>query len=193
MDRSVECMQNLNHSFIDSEIVKSKAALEYIHKIQETNESSNLYILSVESKMSKPVKGFRLESLTLGLDYCIIITFKLIPLISIVLAQEASISCYNKLRSLCLGDTEDKWLQQLESTRLLQNLRPILSNAVKLVEQVDTIGNTCLLIEKNSETGSDRLSQILALAQLLLDPYYRTIQGFISFRVVDLIVQMVFH
>lgn len=53
--------------------------------------------------------------------------------------------------------------------------RVILKSAVLIVELVEK--KNCSVVTHCSD-GWDRTSQIVALAELLLDPFYRTIRGF---------------
>ena len=90
---------------------------------------------------------------------------------------------YNKLYDLCVSsvvedsDTNSHWLQQLDSTNWFYLLSRILVGSKRIAE---------LLINENElspvlihcSDGWDRTSQLSALAQLLMDPYFRTIQGF---------------
>lgn len=53
--------------------------------------------------------------------------------------------------------------------------RVILKSAVLIVDLVEK--KSCSVVTHCSD-GWDRTSQIVALAELLLDPYYRSIRGF---------------
>lgn len=82
---------------------------------------------------------------------------------------------YNKLLDLCLHKPNDKWLEQLASTRWIEHLSKILDSAVEIVRIVHE-QKTSILV--HCSDGWDRTPQLTALAQLMLDPYYRTITGF---------------
>ncbi|XP_031804754.1 myotubularin-related protein 3 [Sarcophilus harrisii] len=71
----------------------------------------------------------------------------------------------------CPGD----WLSALESTKWLQHLSVLLKSALLVVHAVDRDQRPVLV---HCSDGWDRTPQIVALSKLLLDPYYRTIEGF---------------
>ena len=58
----------------------------------------------------------------------------------------------------------------------LGHISSILTAAVRVVAIVDGAGGSCLV---HCSDGWDRTPQISALASLMMDPYYRTIDGFI--------------
>jgi len=61
----------------------------------------------------------------------------------------------------------------LEATRWLQNLSALLKSACTIVEAIDIEGRSTLI---HCSDGWDRTPQLASLAELLLDPYYRTIK-----------------
>ncbi|MEQ2172378.1 hypothetical protein GOODEAATRI_020449, partial [Goodea atripinnis] len=63
----------------------------------------------------------------------------------------------------------------LESTKWLQHLSLLLKAALLVVNAVDRDHRPVLV---HCSDGWDRTPQIVALSKLLLDPYYRTIEGF---------------
>ncbi|VTJ87844.1 Hypothetical predicted protein, partial [Marmota monax] len=65
------------------------------------------------------------------------------------------------------------WLSALESTKWLHHLSVLLKLALLVVHAVDCDQRPVLV---HSSDGWDRTPQIVALAKLLLDPYYRTIE-----------------
>ena len=72
----------------------------------------------------------------------------------------------------CSGSGSD-WLQAIHDSKWLQHLSDLLKGAIYLATHLDR-GDPCLC---HCSDGWDRTSQLMALAQLLLDPYYRTIIG----------------
>ncbi|XP_011813098.1 PREDICTED: myotubularin-related protein 3 [Colobus angolensis palliatus] len=70
---------------------------------------------------------------------------------------------------------EMNWLSALESTKWLHHLSVLLKSALLVVHAVDQDQRPVLV---HCSDGWDRTPQIVALAKLLLDPYYRTIEGF---------------
>lgn len=83
---------------------------------------------------------------------------------------------YVALRSLCSGGADQpNWLSLLENSKWFTYLNAILKAAVVAVSAIDKEGKPVLV---HCSDGWDRTTQIIALAELLLDPYYRTVEGF---------------
>lgn len=83
---------------------------------------------------------------------------------------------FHGLRQLCATSAEQpNWYTLLEGTRWLQHMSGLLRAAVVAASTVDREARPVLV---HCSDGWDRTPQIVALAQLLLDPYYRTMQGF---------------
>jgi len=80
-----------------------------------------------------------------------------------------------KLESLCISGNEDQWLSVLDATKWFDHTRDILVGSMRTVELVES-GYPVLL---HCSDGWDRTAQLSSLALLLLDSYYRTINGFI--------------
>lgn len=76
-----------------------------------------------------------------------------------------------------ITETNMKLLSQIESTNWLQLLS-------KILQAVNNILDTILVKQTNvlvhCSDGWDRTAQLCSLAQLCLDPHYRTIEGFIT-------------
>ncbi|KAK1941225.1 Myotubularin [Phytophthora citrophthora] len=84
--------------------------------------------------------------------------------------------CYHKLMDMCTTKQHnDKWLDQLASTRWLDHVSRILDSAVEIVRIVKEQKSSVLI---HCSDGWDRTAQLTALTELLIDPYYRTIFGF---------------
>uniref|UniRef100_UPI00358EB7DD myotubularin-related protein 3-like isoform X4 n=1 Tax=Myxine glutinosa TaxID=7769 RepID=UPI00358EB7DD len=83
---------------------------------------------------------------------------------------------FQALRALCTQAPDpSNWLSGLESTRWLQHLS-LLLKAGGLV--ATTLSRDARSVLVHCSDGWDRTPQVVALAKLLLDPYYRTIEGF---------------
>lgn len=65
------------------------------------------------------------------------------------------------------------WLSLLEGTRWLQHMSGLLRAAVTVATAIERDARPVLV---HCSDGWDRTPQIVALAQILLDPYYRTIE-----------------
>ncbi|XP_063310815.1 myotubularin-related protein 3 isoform X2 [Pelobates fuscus] len=80
------------------------------------------------------------------------------------------------LRLVCTQIPDpNSWLSALEGTKWLQHLSVLLKSALMVVHAVDRDQRPVIV---HCSDGWDRTPQIVALAKLLLDPYYRTIEGF---------------
>nr|XP_023696603.1 myotubularin-related protein 3 isoform X2 [Paramormyrops kingsleyae] len=83
---------------------------------------------------------------------------------------------FQSLRLLCTQMPDPaNWLSALEGTRWLQHLSLLLKAALLVVNAVDRDHRPVLV---HCSDGWDRTPQIVALSKLLLDPYYRTVEGF---------------
>ncbi|XP_061105771.1 myotubularin-related protein 4 isoform X2 [Conger conger] len=83
---------------------------------------------------------------------------------------------FQSLRAVCSQIPDPgNWLSALESTRWLQHLSVMLKAATLVCSAVEREGRPVLV---HCSDGWDRTPQIVALAKVLLDPYYRTLEGF---------------
>nr|CAD7431577.1 unnamed protein product [Timema monikensis] len=83
---------------------------------------------------------------------------------------------FQAVRQLCSSAADQpNWFSLLEGTRWLQHMAGLLRAALAVVSAVEQEGRPVLV---HCSDGWDRTPQIVALAKLLLDPYYRTIEGF---------------
>ncbi|XP_044002775.1 myotubularin-related protein 3 isoform X3 [Aphidius gifuensis] len=83
---------------------------------------------------------------------------------------------FHSVRQLCASDADQpNWLSLLEGTRWLQHMSGLLRAAVTVASAIERDGRPVLV---HCSDGWDRTPQIVALAQILLDPYYRTMEGF---------------
>eukprot|EP01130_Rhizamoeba_saxonica_P003711 TRINITY_DN1544_c0_g1_i2.p1 TRINITY_DN1544_c0_g1~~TRINITY_DN1544_c0_g1_i2.p1 ORF type:complete len:694 (+),score=127.27 TRINITY_DN1544_c0_g1_i2:2-2083(+) len=84
---------------------------------------------------------------------------------------------WRALSDLCIPRLLDSsgWLSSLEETKWLSHIRKILKGAALGVERIQT----GLSILVHCSDGWDRTSQITSLIMILMDPYYRTLEGFI--------------
>lgn len=69
------------------------------------------------------------------------------------------------------------WHSTLESTKWLPSLSLIIQAATRVVTSIEKDIQPVLV---HCSDGWDRTTQIVSLAELLLDPYYRTIEVIIS-------------
>jgi len=86
---------------------------------------------------------------------------------------------YELCRSTALaGESErscqSQWLSQLENTRWLEHIRVVLVAAKQCAAAVEK-GSSLVI---HCSDGWDRTAQVVGLAEILLDPFYRTTRGF---------------
>jgi myotubularin-related protein 1/2 len=80
-----------------------------------------------------------------------------------------------KLQALCANDGDDPgFLTGLSDSKWLEHLRTVLAGAVTVARAVHE-GASCLV---HCSDGWDRTPQVVSLAMLMLDPYFRTLRGF---------------
>uniref|UniRef100_A0A672GMZ7 phosphatidylinositol-3,5-bisphosphate 3-phosphatase n=1 Tax=Salarias fasciatus TaxID=181472 RepID=A0A672GMZ7_SALFA len=83
---------------------------------------------------------------------------------------------FQALRTVCSQIPDPgNWLSALESTRWLQHLSVMMKSAALVCSAVEREGRPVLV---HCSDGWDRTPQIVALAKIMLDPYYRTLEGF---------------
>ncbi|KAM4708831.1 phosphatidylinositol-3,5-bisphosphate 3-phosphatase MTMR3 isoform 2-T5 [Discoglossus pictus] len=83
---------------------------------------------------------------------------------------------FQSLRLLCTQMPDPaNWLSALEGTKWLQHLSMLLKSSLLVVHTVERDQRPVLV---HCSDGWDRTPQIVALSKLLLDPYYRSIEGF---------------
>ncbi|XP_053668895.1 uncharacterized protein LOC128719295 [Anopheles marshallii] len=83
---------------------------------------------------------------------------------------------FHALRQLCASQADiPNWLGLLERTLWLQHLSGLLAASMVVCHAIERNGRPVLV---HCSDGWDRTPQIVATAQLCLDPYYRTIDGF---------------
>ncbi|KAJ3603591.1 hypothetical protein NHX12_028336 [Muraenolepis orangiensis] len=91
---------------------------------------------------------------------------------------------YNKFKQFFLIESttdfwvsDEKWLSSLDSCGWLEIIRQCLQKATEVVECLEKENANVLIME---DSGSDLCCVISSLAQLMLDPFYRTLLGFQS-------------
>ncbi|XP_064538487.1 myotubularin-related protein 3 isoform X2 [Drosophila montana] len=83
---------------------------------------------------------------------------------------------FHAVRQLCASSPDDpNWLGQLEKTMWMQHLSGLLGATMTVVHTIEKNGRPVLV---HCSDGWDRTPQIVATAQICLDPFYRTVEGF---------------
>ncbi|KAI3381945.1 hypothetical protein SNEBB_010910 [Seison nebaliae] len=92
-------------------------------------------------------------------------------------------NAFSALRQLCWNlesekgnDIQNKWFSELEKTQWLYGICGLLHAAQKCVKLIE---NENLSVLIHCSDGWDRTPQITSLAQIMLDGYYRTWEGFV--------------
>mmetsp|Transcript_3580 Transcript_3580/g.8476 ORF Transcript_3580/g.8476 Transcript_3580/m.8476 type:complete len:971 (-) Transcript_3580:569-3481(-) len=84
----------------------------------------------------------------------------------------------DSLMAVCLSpenlDTIE-WHTKLAQSKWLHHIRQILMGANRIVNCVEVQGASCVV---HCSDGWDRTAQLTSLAEILLDPHYRTLKGF---------------
>ncbi|CAL1281366.1 unnamed protein product [Larinioides sclopetarius] len=84
-------------------------------------------------------------------------------------------SSFAALRTLSSVTDDNNWLSTLENTKWLHYISALLRAALVVVDAIDVEERPVLV---HCSDGWDRTPQIVALAEIMLDPYYRTKKGF---------------
>ncbi|VDP10373.1 unnamed protein product [Soboliphyme baturini] len=80
---------------------------------------------------------------------------------------------FQKLRSMCWEETEASWFQNLENCQWISHVYALLNASHRVVEALHLERRSVLV---HCSDGWDRTTQIVCLAKLMLDPYYRTLK-----------------
>ncbi|XP_047497581.1 myotubularin-related protein 13-like isoform X3 [Penaeus chinensis] len=89
-------------------------------------------------------------------------------------------SSFKKLMRACVpsspaAEQEQSFFRAIENSEWLNQLETLLQVAGAIVDLIDLLGASVMLL---LEDGWDFTAQVTSIAQLCLDPYYRTIEGF---------------
>jgi type II secretory pathway pseudopilin PulG/rhodanese-related sulfurtransferase len=149
---------------------RSREDEDIIDAVRRTTQAQRVHIIDCRPKanaLAQTVMGRGYEDMT----YYVNCSIEFMGIDNI----HAMNSSLQTLMKLCQKPGDIYWLSSLESTGWLRHSRLILQCAQRIVELVEQ-KRTAVII--HCSDGWDRTSQVAALAELLLDPYYRTIRGF---------------
>ncbi|OQR98717.1 myotubularin-like protein [Achlya hypogyna] len=142
------------------------------YKQLSTKSSSALYIF--DARKVKAAKGNRLMGKG-GVEASGQYTGAIINHLNIANMYKMQTS-YLALLKLCLSPEHDKsWWSALEATRWFEHLQLVLDGAVKIARVLEFEGASVLV---HCSDGWDRTCQLVSLAQIMLDPHFRTMAGF---------------
>jgi hypothetical protein len=83
---------------------------------------------------------------------------------------------WNKLKALCQGQqAQDGWLVAVHNTEWLSHVQRVLEGSATMAKIIHRDKRSCIT---HCSDGWDRTSQLCSLTQLMLDPYFRTLEGF---------------
>jgi len=85
---------------------------------------------------------------------------------------------FSKLLKICCPSSQndsENFNRDLEESKWLHQISNILQLSCSVANLIEIQGSSCLITFSD---GSDATCQITSLAQLMLDPYYRSIEGF---------------
>eukprot|EP01035_Chromulina_nebulosa_P018155 gene18155-23809_t len=88
------------------------------------------------------------------------------PLLNATANQAAEDAC----------DDEAHWLKNLDASGYFSNLLKILRACIRIVHSISYEDRSVVI---HCSDGWDRTSQVTSISMMLLDPYYRTLHGFI--------------
>lgn len=153
-----------------------------IRAIYDANTNgTELQILDCRSRMATLgnmiAHGAGVESRSHGYETCSI-EHQDMPNIHAVSSSVVALAelCQSTAHREAAGSQKSaKWLGSLEKAGWFEGLRYLLAAAERLVLAVAKRRASCLV---HCSDGWDRTTQLVSLAALLLDPYYRTTQGF---------------
>eukprot|EP01125_Pyxidicula_operculata_P013798 TRINITY_DN4578_c0_g1_i5.p1 TRINITY_DN4578_c0_g1~~TRINITY_DN4578_c0_g1_i5.p1 ORF type:complete len:499 (-),score=53.95 TRINITY_DN4578_c0_g1_i5:120-1616(-) len=157
-------------------LAKSNSDKQLIEAIRQTNPLSPiLYLVDARPKVSAignvigPSQG--------GYEYdyknCQM-TFMNIENIH-AMRDAWSALCNLITRSMQPNWDDEKWFSELENTGWLKYIKSVLAGSVDIVSKIDKNRSSVVM---HCSDGWDRTSQLSAISQLLLDPEFRTMEGF---------------
>lgn len=158
-------------SISDAESVSSSTSPEGSHEEVRMDKPKKLLIVdarSYASAVTNRARGGGCECI----DYYPSAEIQFMNLANIHAVRKS----FNALRQLCASAPDmGSWLSNLEKTLWLQHLSGLLAASVTVTRMIEVEGRPVLV---HCSDGWDRTPQIVATAQLCLDPYYRTVNGF---------------
>jgi len=151
---------------------RSQEDEKYISCISESNpESSFVYIVDTRPKINAMAnraggKGYESEAFYSDTKF----VFKGIENIHIMRESLSKLVETCEFRS----SNMELFMQGIEQSQWLKHCKAVIEASLFIAEAISA--GTSVVV--HCSDGWDRTSQTCALAQLLLDPYYRTVQGF---------------
>eukprot|EP01133_Synstelium_polycarpum_P018609 gene18609-22269_t len=147
-------------------------------------EPKNLYVLDARPKanaLGNRAIGAGYENTTTCYPGCIIEFLNIgnihVMRDSLEKVKETCFAAVGGINGQYIKDQKaDSWLSGIDNSHWLDHIRLILEGAVQIVEIVHNMSLPVLI---HCSDGWDRTSQLSAVSMLLLDPYYRTLEGFI--------------
>ena len=142
------------------------------------SDDSHFYIIDARSPLAAKANEFGGKGVEDSSHYCIgkaTIEYMYIENIHRVRdSLHALVALLVKQPGTIDASDDSKWFARLEATHWLKHIRMILEGSVRIVEIMEIKQSSVLC---HCSDGWDRTSQLCATAELLMDPYYRTLRG----------------
>jgi hypothetical protein len=92
--------------------------------------------------------------------------------------KESTASLITLIQSLASNRAEEKekWMAKVKATSYLRQIEGLLKQAMAIVEFISQ--GKSVLLEEGPDPESSVVTAILTLSLLVLDPYFRTFEGF---------------
>lgn len=146
---------------------------KYIQLIMDANaQSHKIYIMDARPQtnaLANKTRGGGLEN-----EHLYNAEIQFLGISSIHVMRES----LRKLTELCFPGTsvdDSRFYEELEATQWLSHIRLILSGAVRVVDKIEIQKSSVVV---HCSDGWDRTAQLTSLSMIMLDQYYRTLQGF---------------
>eukprot|EP00474_Spongospora_subterranea_P009059 CRZ09517.1 hypothetical protein [Spongospora subterranea] len=82
---------------------------------------------------------------------------------------------FQAVTEMCRNPCDTTWFERLDASRWFHHIRELLNVAIRVAQAIVQDKASVLI---HCSDGWDRTSQVSSLSQLLLDPFYRTLDGF---------------
>jgi len=152
--------------------VKDQKLLEMVRLCAPN--SSELVIFDARSKLAargNKFKGFGTEDTTIDYKKCRIYFLALANIHAVKLAHD---HLWQAIESP-IAVSDNTWLSTLQESQWLTLIARLIASSLKLAYHIEELGVSILV---HCSDGWDRTAQLTSLAEILLDPHYRTIEGF---------------
>ncbi|KAH3743660.1 Myotubularin 1 [Pelomyxa schiedti] len=157
----------------DQKLLHELLQLNYI--FQQSGGDHKLHVMDARANIAAAANSLSGKGGTEGADSYPFCSFTFLGIGNIHALRDS----FYKLCNLCVTSTHSalqtpNWLAALHQTQWLHHVHKVLSSAVLIADHVRK-GKSVLT---HCSDGWDRTAQLVSLAQIMLDPYFRTLRGF---------------